>query len=201
MNIIGELHIYQVDGMEEYLPKQVYHGYYGQVKSFLDSMSSWLFPEADSIYFKNQQKQNMLKMFNIARNIALCDLRKNLVINKMNWYVQKIIELLAKDQCNYDGYCIFIEASVWLKYNDVEIEIRDCDDNIFWENYRDFNFKEYISEPNYLKRDYSNKLLAYICNLLELYGEYFERDSDRIHFNITMNGDKCCGGRGFIEWS
>ena len=164
-------------------------------------MSNWLLPEADSTYFKNQQKKNMLQIFNVARNIALCDLRKKLVIKKMNWYVRKIIELLTENQCNYDGYCIYIEASVWFKYNDVEIEVRDCDDDTFRKKYYDFDFKKYISEPNYLKRDYSNKLLAYTCNLLELYGKYFEREVDCIRFNITMNGDKCCGGRGFIEWT
>lgn len=185
--------------MQEYLPKQVYYGYRGRIQSFLDSLSSCLFPEADSKYFKDQQNQNILKMFNIARNLALCDLRKNLIVNKMNWYVQKIIELLTKNQCNYDGYCVFIEASAWLKYNNVEIEIRDCADNRFFEKY-DFDFQKYVSEPNYLKRDYSDKLLAYTCNLLELYGEYFEREADSIGFNISMNGDKCCGGRGFIEW-
>lgn len=197
---MGELHIYQVEGMEEYLPKQLYHGYYGKAKSFLDSMSNWLFPEAECKYLDNQQRQKMLKMFNTARNFALCDLRIGLLIKKMNWYVQKIIELLTKGQCNYDGYCLFIEASVWLSYNNVKIEVRDCDDNDFLERY-DFDFKEYVNEPNYLKRDYSNRLLSYTCNLLELYGKYFEKEDDHIRFNVTMNGDKFCGGRGYIEWS
>lgn len=56
--------------MEEYLPKHVYHGYYGLAQSFLDSISSWLFPEADSKYFKEQQKKNLLQMFNVARNLG-----------------------------------------------------------------------------------------------------------------------------------
>lgn len=142
----------------------------------------------------------MLKMYNVARNLALCDLRKRLIVNKMNWYVEKIIELLTESQCNYDGYCIFIEASARLKYKSVNIEIRNCAGNDFGKEYN-FDFKEYVSEPNYLKRDYSNKILAYTCNLLELYGEYFGREDDWISFYVAMNGDKCCGGKGFIKWA
>lgn len=31
----------------------------------------------------------MLKLCNVARNLALHDMRENLVIKKMNWYVEK----------------------------------------------------------------------------------------------------------------
>jgi hypothetical protein len=41
---IGDLHIYQNDGMEEYIPKKVYYGNAGRIQSFLDSMSDWLYP-------------------------------------------------------------------------------------------------------------------------------------------------------------
>lgn len=197
---MGKLHIYQIDGMDQYLPEQVYCGYQGNIQSFLDSMSDFLFPKANSKYFKERRYQETLRMFNIARNLALNDLRKNLVIRKMNWYVQKIIELLTQNQCNYNGYCLFVEAYAWLKCKEVEIKIRDCDNNSFRKTY-DFDFEKCIIEPNYLRRDYSDKLLAYTCNLLELYGEYFDRKTDYIGFNITMDGDKCFGGRGFIEWS
>lgn len=201
---MGELHIYEVEGMDEYLPKQVYYGNVGRVQSFLDSMSSCFFPEADSKYFREQQKQNMLRMFNIARNLTLCDMRKNLTIRKMNWYVEKIIELVSENKCNYDGYCVFLEASAYYpkdsKYRKVEIEVTDCADNRFFKWY-DIDYQLYISEENYLKRDYSDKLLAYTCNLLELYGKYFEKDLKSVGFRINMNGDKCFGGRGFIEWS
>lgn len=200
---IGELHIYQVDGMEEYLPKQVYYGNAGRIQSFLDSMSSCFFPEADSKYFRKEQTQNMLKMFNIARNLTLCDMRKNLVIKKMNWYVEKIIELVSENKCDYDGYCVSLEASAYYPqdslYRTVEIDVVDCSYNRFSKCYKE-DYQLYVREKNYLKRDYSDKLFAYTCNLLELYGQYFEKDSTYIWINIHMNGDKCFGGRGFIEW-
>ena len=35
---------------------------------------------------------------------------------------------------------------------------------------------------------------------LELYGKYFDKDNNSIGFNIHMHGEKCIGGKGFIEW-
>lgn len=197
---MGKLHIYEVEGMEEYLPKKVYYGSTGRIQSFLDSLSGSLFPNADSEYFNEIQKQNVLKLCNFARNLALNELRKDLVIKKMNWYVEKIINMISEGNCDYDGYCIFLEACAYFYNNKIEIEVSDCSDNVFGRKCS-FDYLEYISEPNYLKRDYSDKLLAYTCNLLELYGSYFEREKDSVGLRIHMNGDKCFGGRGFIEWS
>lgn len=197
---IGDLHIYQIEGMEEYLPKKVYYGNAGRIQSFLDSLSSSLFPDADSEYFNEIQKQNMLKLCNVARNLALNDLKENLIIRKMNWYVEKIINMISENKCDYDGYCIFLEAYAWFEKNQIEIEVSDCSDNVFGRKCG-FDYLKYVSEPNYLKRDYSDKLLAYTCNLLELYGQYFEKENNSIGLNIHMNGDKCFGGRGFVEWS
>lgn len=87
-----------------------------------------------------------------------------------------------------------------LEKNKVEIEVTDCSDNEFKKEY-EFDYLKYITEPNYLKRDYSDKLLSYTCNLLELYGQYFEKEDISVRINIHMNGDKCLGGRGYIEWS
>ena len=103
-------------------------------------------------------------------------------------------------QFNYDGYCIFLEAYAWIDKNEIEIEVEDCSDEVYGRKCG-FDYLKYISEPNYLKRDYSDKLLAYTCNLLELYGQYFEKQNDSIGLSIHMNGDKCFGGRGFVEWS
>ncbi len=192
--------------MEEYIPKQVYYGNVGRIQSLLDSLSNSLFPDAYSKYFDGIKKQNILKLCNIARNFALCDMRKNLVIRKMNWYVEKIINMITENKCDYDGYCIFLEASAWFnenlsfRKNKVEIEVTDCSDNEFKKEY-EFDYLKYITEPNYLKRDYSDKLLSYTCNLLELYGKYFEKEDISVGINIHMNGDKCFGGRGYIEWS
>lgn len=197
---IGDLHIYQIEGMEEYLPKKVYYGNAGRIQSFLNSLGSSLFPDADSKYFNEIQRQNMLKLCNVARNLALNDLKENLVIRKMNWYVEKIINMISENKCDYDGYCIFLETYAWFDKNKIEIEVSDCSDNVF-ERKCGFDYLEYIREPNYLKRDYSDKLLAYTCNLLELYGQYFERENDSVGLRIHMNGDKCFGGRGFVEWS
>lgn len=166
------LHVYQIEEMEEYLPKKVYYGNAGKMQSFLDLLSGSLFPDADSKYFNEIQKQNMLKLYNVARNLALNELRKNLVIKKMNWYVEKIINMISENKCDYDGYCIFLEAYTWFNGNKIEVKISDCSNNIF-KRKCNFDYLEYISEPNYLKRDYSDKLLAYTCNLLELYGQYF----------------------------
>lgn len=44
----------------------------------------------------------MLKLCNVARNLALHDMRENLVIKKMNWYVEKIINMITENKCNYD---------------------------------------------------------------------------------------------------
>ena len=197
---IGDLHIYQIEGMEEYLPKKVYYGNAGRIQSFLDSLGSSLFPDADSKYFNEIQKQNMLKLCNVARKLALNDLKENLVIRKMNWYVEKIINMISENKCDYDGYCISLETYAWFDKNKIEIEVSDCSDNVFGRKCG-FDYLEYIREPNYLKRDYSDKLLAYTCNLLELYGQYFERENDSVGLRIYMNGDKCFGGRGFVEWS
>ena len=197
---IGDLHIYQIDGMEEYLLKKVYYGNAGRIQSFLDSLSSSLFPDADSKYFNEIQRQNMLKLSNVARNLALYDMRENLVIRKMNWYVEKIISMITKNKCDYDGYCIFLEAYAWLDINEIEIEVQDCSDDVYGRKCG-FDYLKYVSEPNYLKRDYSDKLLAYTCNLLELYGQYFKKENNSIGLNVHMNGDKCFGGRGFVEWS
>lgn len=200
---IGDLHIYQIEEMEEYLPKKVYYGNAGRIQSFLDSLSSSLFPDVGSKYFNEIQKRNMLKLCNVARNLALYDMRKNLVIRKMNWYVEKIIELVSDNKCDYDGYCVFLKALAYYpqnsNYRKVEIEVCDCADNRFLKMYEQ-DYQLYIREKNYLKRDYSDKLLAYTCNLLELYGQYFEKENDSIRLDIYMNGDKCFGGRGFIEW-
>ena len=193
------LHVYPVVGMEDYLPKKVYYGYAGAIRLFLDEMGSYLHPAADSRYFDETQKRNMLQLSNIARNLALNDLRKDLAIRKMNWYVDKIIKLISHDECSYDGYCIFLEAYIWFDTNKLGIELSDCADRVFGRKCG-FDYFNYISEPNYLKRDYSDKLLAYTCNLLELYGKYFEKENDSIGFRIHMNGDKCFGGRGFVEW-
>lgn len=198
---MGKSHIYSVDGMDKYLPKQVYYGRHGNILSFLDSLSESLFPQADSKYFNAIQRRNMLQLCNIARNLRLNDMHRTTIINKMNWYVDKIIKLITNNTCNYDGYCIFVEAWAWFDTNEVEITVTDCADNEFVRKYN-FNYSEYISEPNYLKRQYpdNDKLLAYICNLLELYGKYFDKDDNSVGFNIHMNGEKCIGGKGFIEW-
>ncbi len=197
---MGNLHIYEVEGMGEYLPKKVYCGNAGRIQLFLDSLSSSLFSNANSKFFNEIQKQNMLKLCNVARNLALYDMREDLVIRKMNWYVEKIIGMISEEQCDYNGYCIFLEAYIWLDKNKIEIEVTDCSDSVFGRKC-DFDYLKYISEPNYLKRDYSDKLLAYTCNLLELYGQYFEKENDSIGLSINMHGDKCFGNRGFIEWS
>jgi hypothetical protein len=193
---IGDLHIYQIEGMEEYIPKKIYYGDAGRIQSFLDSMSDWLYPEADSQYFKTKRTQSYMKLFNAARELSLLDMKMNLVIKKMNWYVEKIIELITNGKCNYNGYCIFLSCDVFDYKDGIEIEVEDCNDDIFKKEYK-VNYKTFIKEPNYLKRDYSDKLLAYVCNLLELYEIYFGGTG----FSIHMNGDKCFGGRGYIEWS
>ena len=131
---MGKLHIYEVEGMEEYLPKKVYYGSAGRIQSFLDSLGGSLFPDADSEYFNEIQKQNMLKLCNIARNLALNELRKNLAIKKMNWYVEKIINMVSKGNCDYNGYCIFLEACAYFYNNKIEVEVSDCSDNVFGKN-------------------------------------------------------------------
>lgn len=99
------------------MPKQIYYGTTGRLQSFLDSFSHSLFPDAYSKYFDGIKKQNILKLCNIARNFALCDMRKNLVVRKMNWYVEKIINMITENKCDYDGYCIFLRASVLFNGN------------------------------------------------------------------------------------
>ena len=133
-------------------------------------------------------------------------MRKNLVINKMNWYILKIIDLITENQCNYDGYIISFEVSFEAagyfssKYPKVEVEVIDCNDDIYRKAYWN-DYREYVKEVNYLKRDYSDKLYAYTCNLLELYNKYFnENNSKFINIIACINADKCFGGRGFVEW-
>lgn len=200
---MGDLHIYKVDGMEDYLPKQDYYDNSGKIPSFCDQMINFLFPEAHSKYFNNILSKYVLNLFNTARNLAICNMRKNLVIKKMNWYVLKIIDLITKNQCDYDGYIISFEAVAYFpssQYSKVEVEVIDCNDDIYQKTYWK-DYKEYVKEENYLKRDYSDKLYAYTCNLLELYNKYFnENNSEYVHITVCMNADKCFGGRGFIEW-
>lgn len=200
---MGDLHIYQVDGMEDYLPKQIYYGSSGKIQLFCDQMTNFLFPEVHSKYFNNMQSNYVLNLFNTARNLTICNMRKNLVINKMNWYVLKIIDLITENQCNYDGYVISFEAVGYFpssKYSKVEVEVIDCNDDIYQKTYWN-DYREYVKEVNYLKRDYSDKLYAYTCNLLELYNKYFnENNSKLINIIVCMDADKCFGGRGFIEW-
>lgn len=200
---MGDLHIYQVDGMEDYLPKQVYYGNSGKIQSFCDQMTNFLFPEAHSKYFNNIQSKYVLNLFNTARNLAICDMRKNLIINKMNWYILKIIDLVTENQCNYDGYNISFEAVGYFpssKYSKVEVKVIDCNCDIYQKSYWK-DYREYVKEVNYLKRDYSDKLYAYTCNLLELYNKYFnEKNLKLINITVGMSADKCFGGRGFIEW-
>lgn len=204
---MGDLHIYQVGGMEDYLPKQIYYGNSGKIQLFCDQMTNFLFPEEHNKYFNNIQSKYVLNLFNTARNLAICNMRKNLVINKMNWYILKIIDLITENQCNYDGYVISFEASFEAvgyfpssKYPKVEVEVIDCNDDIYRKAYWN-DYREYVKEVNYLKRDYSDKLYAYTCNLLELYNKYFnENNSKFINIFACINADKCFGGRGFVEW-
>lgn len=169
--------------MEEYLPNELPERvYYGTSK-----------------YFDNIQRQDVLKLYNAARNSRLHEMREILAIKKMNWYVEKIFELLSKNKCNYDGICIFLDALVLINRNEIKIRMQDCSGKVYEREYS-FNYLKYISEPNYLKRDYSDKLLAYTCNLLELYSRYFKKENDFIMFSIYMNGDKWYLGRGFIKW-
>lgn len=120
----------------------------------------------------------------------------------MNWYVNKIFELISENQCDYDGFCIFLDLSAWFTEDtqSIVIEVTDCADNTYQKRYS-LDYRQFIKEPNYLKRDYSDKLLAYTCNLLELYDKYIFKSQDYVMINIHMQGDKCFGGRGFIDWN
>lgn len=173
--------------MDDYLPKQIYYDY-----------------AENSKYFNNIQKKYVLNLLNVARNLAICDMKKDLIIHKMNWYVSKIIDLVTKNQCNYNGYSVAFEALAYSplpeSYSEVKVEVVDCNGDIYRKSYQK-DYREYIKEENYLQRDYSDKLYSYTCNLLELYNKYFnESNSEFIYIKVYMNGDKCFGGRGFIEW-
>jgi hypothetical protein len=199
---MNNLHIYPTDGMEEYIPRKVYYGTIGSIQAFCDSMSSFLFPKADSIYFNARREQAYMELFNAARKLSLLDMRMSLIIKKMNWYAEKIIELASDSTCDYNGYSIFLECYAKNYSNELGIDVYDCGDNHFSKKYK-IDYEQFISEPNYLKRDYSDKLMAYTCNLIELYSKYFnkEKSSYGPGLSIHMNGDRCIGGRGYIEWS
>jgi hypothetical protein len=212
---MDNLHIFSVDNMEQYLPHVEYHGYGGYIQSFCDSFSNWLFPKAKSIYFDGEEKQLWLNMINNARKLQLLDNQKTLTIKKMNWYTNKLVDLLKTDECNFDCYVYFLDIIVSQykdsKYKNIEVTLK-CEDKNgedihIKKSFEDFNFLNYISEANYLKRDYSNKILAYSANLAELYGKYFDEDGltyDKkgrlfVYLSPTLHGTKAIQ-HGWIEW-
>lgn len=211
---MGDLHIYQVEGMEEFLPHTEYHGAKGYIQSFCNGLSSVFFPKAESKYFDNKQTQLCLEIMNNARNMRLLENQKSLIIRKMNWYVNKIVAMLVSENYQFDCYCYYLDISIYCDpkttefrpkgYESSDVKFR-CNDDVHKISFGEPCFLNHIAEQNYLKRDYSNKLRSYSYNLAELYGKYFEDNlydkngNLHIFLNPCVNGNKSFG-KGFIEW-
>lgn len=209
---MGDLHIYQVDGMDDYLPKISYYGNKGRLRSFLDGLSSSLFPKVGIEVLDKKKELTWLKMMNEARNLALLDKKYDLVIKKMNWYVKKINHYIANDFVSEDTLCWF-EIQRLDKWHEnlgvkIVISIRD-DENEFIKEYDSRDFDKFKNVDDYLKRDYSDKVMTYAFNLTELYNYYLIGNDKEDLFSKTLgyypdlrcaiHGKKCYG-TGYIDW-
>jgi hypothetical protein len=92
-------HIYQIERMEEYLPKEFYFGRGGMVKSFLDSMNSVLFKQSYSDNFKKTIRPIELKYINTIRDMTLANMKEEYYQKLLRKYSRYIIDKLI-----YDNY-------------------------------------------------------------------------------------------------
>lgn len=212
---MGDLHIYQVSGMEDYLPKISYYGNRGYLQRFLDGFSAALFPKVEMEILDNKKNNIWLKIFNETRKLTLLDKKHDLIIKKMNWYVRKIMTDIVKDYICEGTLCWF-EIERHTIYNDdctsevkIRVSVRD-DDNKFIKEYGSDEFNKFKDIDNYLHRDYSDKILAYIFNLSELYNFYIVGNSKEDLFCKTLGyypdlkcaiHGKQCYGTGYIDWN
>lgn len=90
-------HIYQIERMEEYLPKEFYFGRGGMVKSFLDSMNSVLFPQSHSNNFKNTIRPIELKYINAIRDMTLVNMKEEHTQKLLRKFSRYIIDILINE--------------------------------------------------------------------------------------------------------
>lgn len=209
-------HIYQTSSMYNYLPEE-YNKYKPYTtrnyKSFLHYLSSKEFCYY-SDYFNDKRRNEIMKLINTARKISIYDLKQELIYNQISWYCKKIIELmkynLEEDEKIFCQLNINYSSKDYRKYDgkykeELKIEIyeRNKKHYNFELEYKDFD--KFISEPNYLKRNYSDKLKAYSYNLLELYLKYFNKDNfhtnDYIDFNATIWSEHSCYNSGIVQFN
>lgn len=203
---MGDLHVYEVLGMDDYLPKVSYYGNRGRIQGFLDGLSSFLFPEIEINKIDSKKRECWLKVFNEARKLELLDRQHNLIIKKMNWYVRKLVDLLAGDH-------EWLDTLYWFKidtrYKEVTLDIYDNDES-YKVTYQASEFDKFKDIDNYLHRDYSDKIMAYIYNLSELYNLYIldNKKDDLFYKNLgyypgvecSIHGQKCYSP-GYIDWT
>lgn len=210
---MGDLHIYEVQGMHEYLPKISYYGNRGKMQSFLDVLSASLFPKVEMEVLDKRKEHVWLKILNEARNLTLLDRKYDLIIKQMNWYVRKIIHYIADDFISDDIlYWFKIERVSSYIYGDLDdkIIVSVVDDgNEFVREYKQKDFDKFKDTDNYLRRDYSDKVMAYIYNLSELHNYYLvgNKKEDLFHERLGYCPDlrcaihgKKCSGNGYIDW-
>lgn len=203
---MGELHIYEVDGMDEYLPKISYYGNKGRIQSFLNGMSAALFVSVELEVIDSQKKNCWLKIFNEARKLTLLDNKHDLIIKKMNWYVRKLVELVAGD---YEWLNTLYWVDIDTRCKEITLKISD-DNKTFEITYQSNEFDKFKYVDNFLQRDYSDKILTYIYNLSELYNLYICGNKKEDLFNgilgyypvvrCSIQGEKSCAPR-YIDWT
>lgn len=203
---MGDLHIYETFGMDEYLPKVSYYGYKGHLQSFLDGMSAVLFPSVEIEVLDNQKRKCWLNIFNEARKLSILDKQHDLIIKKMNWYVRKIVGLIAG---NHEWLDTLYWFEIDTEYKEIILKISD-DDKAFEVRYNADEFDKFRYIENYLHRDYSDKVMAYIYNLSELYNLYINGNKREDLFYKSLGfypGVKChiqgkkCYSPGYINWT
>lgn len=206
---MGDLHIYEVQGMHKYLPKISYYGNRGKMQSFLDGLSASLFPKVEMEVLDKKKERAWLKIYNEARKLTLLDRKHDLIIKQMNWYVRKIMHYIADDFMS-DNIIYWFEIERVSGVQDDKIIVRVVDNDIkFIKEYKQRDFDKFKDVDNYLRRDYSDKVMAYIYNLTELHNYYLigNKKEDLFYENLgyypdlrcAIHGRKCYGS-GYIDW-
>lgn len=173
------LHMYEVQGMEKYIPKDFYSGRSGYIQSFLDGISSILFTEIKLKEMDSQIKNLYLKMNNTARDMVLLENKNKLIRKKMRWLVRKIWNEVREDYEIQKDKMIFFKIHVKPKYfNESGITIRfyTIDGNFDYTKEYSLNLEEYkeVLEKYFTQNKCDSKIKLYCILLCNLYDKYVE---------------------------
>lgn len=117
-------HIYQIERMEEYLPKEFCFGRSGMVQSFLDSMNSVLFPQSHSNNLKKTVRPIELKYINAIRDMTLANMKEEHTQKLLRKFSRYIIDILIND--NYKkkkpDMIYYLEICYGMKYKSLSLE-------------------------------------------------------------------------------